>query len=109
MRTFLQLVCVLIACVLGLTSCSAGPGTRTSKKISSDKLSARPESGVFNVKHKGAQYEVSLETAETQAFEQLSSQETSFIVEASNQAVVCLLYTSPSPRDKRQSRMPSSA
>ena len=25
------------------------------------------------------------------------------------QAFVCLLYTSPSPRDKRQSRMPSSA
>ena len=25
------------------------------------------------------------------------------------EAVVCLLYTSPSPRDKRQSRMPSSA
>ena len=25
------------------------------------------------------------------------------------QYVVCLLYTSPSPRDKRQSRMPSSA
>ena len=24
-------------------------------------------------------------------------------------AVCCLLYTSPSPRDKRQSRMPSSA
>ena len=24
-------------------------------------------------------------------------------------AIVCLLYTSPSPRDKRQSRMPSSA
>ena len=24
-------------------------------------------------------------------------------------AMVCLLYTSPSPRDKRQSRMPSSA
>ena len=24
-------------------------------------------------------------------------------------ALVCLLYTSPSPRDKRQSRMPSSA
>ena len=23
--------------------------------------------------------------------------------------VICLLYTSPSPRDKRQSRMPSSA
>ena len=27
----------------------------------------------------------------------------------SEQYVVCLLYTSPSPRDKRQSRMPSSA
>ena len=25
------------------------------------------------------------------------------------QACICLLYTSPSPRDKRQSRMPSSA
>ena len=25
------------------------------------------------------------------------------------EAIVCLLYTSPSPRDKRQSRMPSSA
>ena len=24
-------------------------------------------------------------------------------------SIVCLLYTSPSPRDKRQSRMPSSA
>ena len=26
-----------------------------------------------------------------------------------NQGITCLLYTSPSPRDKRQSRMPSSA
>ena len=26
-----------------------------------------------------------------------------------NESQVCLLYTSPSPRDKRQSRMPSSA
>ena len=26
-----------------------------------------------------------------------------------NKVVRCLLYTSPSPRDKRQSRMPSSA
>ena len=40
------------------------------------------------------------------------------IAEAANQlielfqplaTVTCLLYTSPSPRDKRQSRMPSSA
>ena len=28
---------------------------------------------------------------------------------ASSQSNPCLLYTSPSPRDKRQSRMPSSA
>ena len=27
----------------------------------------------------------------------------------SKKDIVCLLYTSPSPRDKRQSRMPSSA
>ena len=26
-----------------------------------------------------------------------------------NETEICLLYTSPSPRDKRQSRMPSSA
>ena len=29
--------------------------------------------------------------------------------DARAQAAACLLYTSPSPRDKRQSRMPSSA
>ena len=29
--------------------------------------------------------------------------------EATYEALICLLYTSPSPRDKRQSRMPSSA
>ena len=29
--------------------------------------------------------------------------------EASGLTLPCLLYTSPSPRDKRQSRMPSSA
>ena len=31
------------------------------------------------------------------------------IAEAIQAAGLCLLYTSPSPRDKRQSRMPSSA
>ena len=30
-------------------------------------------------------------------------------IEAARVALTCLLYTSPSPRDKRQSRMPSSA
>ena len=28
---------------------------------------------------------------------------------AADQAAVCLLYTSPSPRDRQKSRMPSSA
>ena len=32
-----------------------------------------------------------------------------FSLVVSNYISVCLLYTSPSPRDKRQSRMPSSA
>ncbi len=31
------------------------------------------------------------------------------VTQAHWQAIICLLYTSPSPRDKRQSRMPSSA
>ena len=31
------------------------------------------------------------------------------LVVASDRISACLLYTSPSPRDKRQSRMPSSA
>ena len=34
--------------------------------------------------------------------------ETEGFIDASN-VMLCLLYTSPSPRDKRQSRMPSSA
>ena len=33
----------------------------------------------------------------------------SSLVEAMGLSLPCLLYTSPSPRDKRQSRMPSSA
>ena len=33
----------------------------------------------------------------------------SFNQQAFNQATGCLLYTSPSPRDRQKSRMPSSA
>ena len=32
-----------------------------------------------------------------------------FLTPSQPAAIICLLYTSPSPRDKRQSRMPSSA
>ena len=31
------------------------------------------------------------------------------MIKSLNISAICLLYTSPSPRDKRQSRMPSSA
>ena len=31
------------------------------------------------------------------------------IIDGNTRVIDCLLYTSPSPRDKRQSRMPSSA
>ena len=37
------------------------------------------------------------------------SAEISYRLRNTSQRGVCLLYTSPSPRDKRQSRMPSSA
>ena len=37
------------------------------------------------------------------------SEDRSQLVEAKAKYTICLLYTSPSPRDKRQSRMPSSA
>ena len=33
----------------------------------------------------------------------------SAVCNAGGMGIICLLYTSPSPRDKRQSRMPSSA
>ena len=39
----------------------------------------------------------------------LSGGSVSFSSQHADQCTICLLYTSPSPRDKRQSRMPSSA
>ena len=41
--------------------------------------------------------------------EQNCSTSTVRIVGSAHAGLFCLLYTSPSPRDKRQSRMPSSA
>ena len=40
---------------------------------------------------------------------QARTAEPSYLLNASALSWLCLLYTSPSPRDKRQSRMPSSA
>ena len=41
--------------------------------------------------------------------EQVDTRIVSLYPEIADQVITCLLYTSPSPRDKRQSRMPSSA
>ena len=47
---------------------------------------------------------------ENDAIEQeVDAQQTNLTPKASVDGMLCLLYTSPSPRDKRQSRMPSSA
>ena len=43
------------------------------------------------------------------ALEHVQSNHEGELVDAIHDARGCLLYTSPSPRDKRQSRMPSSA
>ena len=57
-----------------------------------------------------ADNEQALVDAVTDAGESGDSQVTaSTETEAETEAETCLLYTSPSPRDKRQSRMPSSA
>ena len=39
----------------------------------------------------------------------IASEDAIFSISEARWGVICLLYTSPSPRDKRQSRMPSSA
>ena len=49
------------------------------------------------------------EVTSPQAFEGLRLQKRKVRRPELTLAVPCLLYTSPSPRDKRQSRMPSSA
>ena len=38
-----------------------------------------------------------------------SMEELAELATTAGATIICLLYTSPSPRDKRQSRMPSSA
>ena len=61
---------------------------------------------------------VSLSTTHTEIIQSLEAEETLIAVDSFSEvdfpvevidAYTCLLYTSPSPRDKRQSRMPSSA
>ena len=47
--------------------------------------------------------------AEALGLRNMSAENRSRFETAFTQSIDCLLYTSPSPRDKRQSRMPSSA
>ena len=57
-------------------------------------------------------FNASVQVDRGEAKQMKASQRSSITVRAWNKAGlvgICLLYTSPSPRDKRQSRMPSSA
>ena len=62
--------------------------------------------------YRGSEYEVDL-LPKTKIEIAVSDDKADEVVEAistsANSNKICLLYTSPSPRDKRQSRMPSSA
>ena len=65
-------------------------------KITTAKSDTTPpdyEKGVLNVMAKGG----------------IDSSEVGFLVHGTTVVINCLLYTSPSPRDRRKSRMPSSA
>ena len=44
-----------------------------------------------------------------QILKEISNEEVKERIRSALGETICLLYTSPSPRDKRQSRMPSSA
>ena len=46
---------------------------------------------------------------DVRAFAMIRDIEHNEVIVCFNPVILCLLYTSPSPRDKRQSRMPSSA
>ena len=53
--------------------------------------------------------QAAMEGYEVVLMDEMISQADIVVTATGNKDIVCLLYTSPSPRDKRQSRMPSSA
>ena len=64
------------------------------------------------INNAGMQHRNALEDFEPAAFEQLLQTNVASVFHVSQavaQHMICLLYTSPSPRDQRGSRMPSSA
>ena len=50
-----------------------------------------------------------LKTLDFSKYQQTGQIETNSMVDRYNRLYTCLLYTSPSPRDRQKSRMPSSA
>ena len=64
----------------------------------------------FNKQHGKVLYLASEQSGIDLSFQEiLKEQNATFQIHTDPRALTCLLYTSPSPRDKRQSRMPSSA
>ena len=61
-----------------------------------------------NLKNKILEYSRNQENIDDNKARSLGDQ-LAHVYAKSIEAFICLLYTSPSPRDKRQSRMPSSA
>ena len=75
--------------------------------ITNDEIVESYNSYVDNFNHKNADEidngnMVAMEHSSASFIEKASGIKTRYVID-------CLLYTSPSPRDKRQSRMPSSA
>ena len=65
-----------------------------------DRTSA-PSPSVFSAKHDASKEAISSDFQETLQLQLLDAK--------AGDVITCLLYTSPSPRDQRGSRMPSSA
>ena len=69
----------------------------------------RPKKPLTDLSVKGLNLFPNLERLQIKTVSNLKNAETIEDCKALQQLEICLLYTSPSPRDKRQSRMPSSA
>ena len=85
MKKLKQYCIVLVLCLTVLSGCSL-PGLGGNSSEDDVKITA-------------------LATSESQ----IMSHMLRLLIEHDTNGKICLLYTSPSPRDKRQSRMPSSA
>ena len=85
-----------------------GAGTSVSYATTSFALSGSPDIDVNNITGAGATFTGNVSVGGTLTHEDVTNVDSVGIVTA-GKGFSCLLYTSPSPRDKRQSRMPSSA